>query len=368
MGFEFSHVKQFAETSKDLYEAMKEYAKNYNESKKDSIKAFSVHPQEEMEKLINKAYTKKIVELSHYEMPTTSDKTSMLRYANIPDVKYFAAMIRDIMIDMILPDTMLTGSLPYYAQIDFADLGSTISYDIENNQLFTVSKAGYRQRRGDLQKLYKTTVTMSGINHNITVGDNLFNILTGYSSIAKDVMKAAMSIETAMYFDAYDAFDTAMNNLTGNLVVANYSETSVISACEKVTAYNQQRKAVVLGTPVALKSLLPSNSNYRYLLDDEYVKLGHLQTFNGYDVIPMENVANPYNTTSPYSMKLDDTKIFIVSPASDKLVKLGVFGGTFTHTDDTYANANKNQFTTTEKAWEACVATNSVGAIVKSLN
>ena len=93
-------------------------------------------------------------------------------------------------------------------------------------------------------------------------------------------MKAVRSIVTAMMFDAYDAFATATGSLTGNLAVANYSEASLISLCETVTAYNQGRKAIIIGTPVALKNVLPSNANYRYLLDDEYVRLGHLQTFN----------------------------------------------------------------------------------------
>ena len=84
-----------------------------------------------------------------------------------------------------------------------------------------------------------------------------------------------------MLNDAYDAFTGAANAVTGNLKVSNYSEVGLIKLCQTITAYNNGRKAVILGTPVALKSVLPSNSNYRYLLDSEYVKLGHLQTFNG---------------------------------------------------------------------------------------
>jgi hypothetical protein len=156
--------------------------------------------------------------------------------------------------------------------------------------------------------------------------------------------------------------------LTGNLAVANYAEESLISLCETVTAYNQGRKAVILGTPVALKAVLPNPAtNYRYLLDDAYVKLGHLQTFNGYDVLPMEQVANPYSAT-PYSLKLDDTKIYVVSPASDKIVKIGVFGGTFSHQDNAYDNANKTIESTTEKSWETAVVTNSVAGVVKALS
>ena len=110
---------------------------------------------------------------------------------------------------------------------------------------------------------------------------NAYDVDKVVEELEKEVMKAVRSIETAMMFDAYDAFATATGSLTGNLAVSNYSEASLISLCETVTAYNQGRKAVIIGTPVALKNVLPTNANYRYLLDDEYVRLGHLQTFNG---------------------------------------------------------------------------------------
>lgn len=81
----------------------------------------------------------------------------------------------------------------------------------------------------------------------------------------------------------------------------------------------------------------------------------------------MEQVADDTNAT-PYSLKLDDSKIYVVSPASDKIVKIGVFGGTFTHQDNNYDNANKQIENTTEKAWGVAVATNSVAGVIKSLS
>ena len=363
---EFANVKAFAEMSKDLSEAMKAYASNYNLQRK-GLKAFADHSQEEQNKLINKAFAMEVAKQSGMELPDLNNKTEVRRYAMNPMVRFFANQIQDVMIDMILPETLMTGSLKYFADMKFADLGDTIKFDIKSNSLFTVSKAGNRQRTTNQQKTFRTTVTMAGVNHEITVGTTLFEILTGQAYLAEEVMKVARSIETAMLFDAYDAFTAEANNLTGKLAVAGYSENSLISLCETVTAYNQGRKAVILGTPVALKAVLPTNSNYRYLLDDEYVKLGHLQTFNGYDVLPMEQVANPYNAT-PYSLKLDDTKIYVVSPASDKIVKVGVFGGTFSHQDNSYDNANKTIENTTEKSWEVSVVTNSVAGVVKSLS
>ena len=364
---EFANVKAFAEMSKDLSEAMKAYALNYNLQRK-GLKAFADHSQEEQNKLINKAFAIEVAKQSGMELPNLENKTEVRRYAMNPMVRFFANQIQDVLIDMILPETLMTGSLKYFADMKFADLGDTIKFDIKSNSLFTVSKAGNRQRTTNQQKTFRTTVTMAGVNHEITVGTTLFEILTGQSYLAEEVMKVARSIETAMLFDAYDAFTAEMATLTGSkLAVANYSENSLITLCETVTAYNQGRKAVIIGTPVALKYVLPTNTNYRYLLDDDYVKLGHLQTFNGYDVLPMEQVANPYNATA-YSLKLKDDVIYVVSPASDKIVKVGVFGGTFSHQDNSYDNANKTIENTTEKSWEVAVATNSVAGIVEDLD
>lgn len=363
---EFANVKAFAEVSKDLYDAMKAFSLNYNNERK-GLSAFSDHSREEMAKCINKAFALEIAKQSGVELPNLENKTEVRRFAMNPMVRYFANQIQDVMIDMVLPETLMTGSLRYFADIRNADLGDSIKFDIKSNSLFTVSKAGNRQRTTNQQKTFRTTVTMTGVNHEVTIGTTLFEMLTGQSFLAEEVMKVARSIETSMLFEAYDAFTTEANALTGNLGIANYSEASLISLCETVTAYNQGRKAVILGTPVALKDVLPSNGNYRYLLEDDYVRLGHLATFNGYDVLPMEQVANPYSAT-PYALKLDDTKIYVVSPASDKIVKIGVFGGTFSHQDNAYDNANKQIENTTEKSWEVAVVTNSVAGVVKKLH
>lgn len=363
---EFMNVKAFSAMSKDLYDAMKEYSRNFNNERK-GVKAFAEHSKEEMGTLINKAFAMEVAKQSGMALPTDmSDKTEVKRYSENPMVKFFANQIRDVMIDMILPDVLMTGAVRYFADIKYADLGDTIKFDIKSNSLFTVSKAGWRQRTTNLQKTFRTTVTMEGENHEVTVGATLFEILSGQAFVAEEVMKVGLSIERSMLFDAYDAFTASANALTGNLQVANYSEKSLIKLCQTITAYNQGRKAVILGTPVALKSVLPSNNNYRYLLDDEYVRLGHLQTFNGFDVIPMEQVAD--DTKGDYSLKLADDKIYVVSPASDKIVKIGVFGGTVSHTDGNYDNANKMIETTVEKAWNVATVTNSVAGVVSALN
>ena len=111
---EFMNVKAFSETSKDLYEAVKEYSRN---------------SKEDMEKLINKAFAMEVAKQSGMALPTDmSNKTEVKRYSENPMVKFFANQIRDVMIDMILPDVLMTGAVRYFADIKYTYFGDTIKF------------------------------------------------------------------------------------------------------------------------------------------------------------------------------------------------------------------------------------------------
>ena len=130
MNMEFANVKTFAEMSKDLYEAMKAYSLNYNLERK-GLKAFSDHSRDEMNKSINKVFALEVAKQSGMALPTDlNNKTEVKRYSMNPMVRFFANQIQDVMIDMILPETLLTGSLKYFADMRFADLGDSIKFDI----------------------------------------------------------------------------------------------------------------------------------------------------------------------------------------------------------------------------------------------
>lgn len=364
MAYIFGNVKAFAEQSKDLAEATKVYAENVVLEMKGDPKAFASHSKDDMEMLIDKAYCAELAKRTNMTIPT--DKTELARFAKMTYVHEFADEIRDTMIDAILPILIDNGSIRYFAEVKYGDIGDSLNFDIESNAMLTVSRADYRRRKINTQKTFDASITMTGTNHMVTVSDNLFNILAGRSHIARDVMRAGIAIEKAMLVDAYNAFTASMNGLSGNLAVANYNDNALVKLCQTVTAYNQGRKAVIVGTPIALSKVLPSNAQYRYLLDSEYVKQGYLNTFKGYDVLPLDQVADP-DVSNPYKLLLDDTKIYVVSPASDKIVKIGVFGGVLSNSNDAYDTANKTQNTTLEKAWDVAVATNSVAGVVKSI-
>ena len=71
---EFANVKAFAEMSKDLSEAMKAYALNYNLQRK-GLKAFADHSEEEQKKLINKAFAIEVAKQSGMELPDLNKRS-----------------------------------------------------------------------------------------------------------------------------------------------------------------------------------------------------------------------------------------------------------------------------------------------------
>ena len=86
----------------------------------------------------------------------------------------------------------------------------------------------------------------------------------------------------------------------------------------------------------------------RYILNDEYVKVGYLRDFMGFSTIALEQVAD---YTKEFAVKLDDNKIYVISPGTDKIVKVFIEGSTLSNTEADYANANLQQTTTLYKSY-----------------
>lgn len=64
---------------------------------------------------------------------------------------------------------------------------------------------------------------------------------------------------------------------------------------------------------------------------------------------------------------MDDTKIYVVSPAAQKLVQIGFGGETMSNTDSMYENANLLNMSTLRKAWDVQVITNAVAGVITNL-
>ena len=137
---ELNSVKLFAEQNKELYTAFKDYRDQWlSENRGVKGKAFSAKSLDDKANVINKLFAEEL------ERKVPRDGVDLAHYANSPMVKYFSDTIVDSMIDMVIPDILNT-SVGLIADIKYLDYGDSAKFDMKNNGLFTVAKAGYRQR------------------------------------------------------------------------------------------------------------------------------------------------------------------------------------------------------------------------------
>ncbi len=218
-------------------------------------------------------------------------KREILRHANIanleglpleqwvsnPMVSWATFAVVNQIIDMILPDSLID-SVGMYTDVKSIDWGDSASFEIKPRDLFVVSKAGKGMRTGEVHKQFEGTVTIIPTLRELSVQVSLYKVLAGKESLGDFVAKVVRSLESEMARDVYTTFNTAMTNLstTGStkLKYAGYNQSDLITLCQKVSAFNGGAKAVVIGTPVALLSVLPTDANYRYQLESDYVKIG----------------------------------------------------------------------------------------------
>jgi len=281
-----------------------------------------------------------------------------------PMVNWATFAVVNQMIDSVLPDTLLN-SIGMYTELRVIDYGDSASFEITPRDLFVVSKAGHGMREGEVHKQFKGQVTILPILREVTVQVSLYKVLAGKESLAEFVSKVIRSLETEMTREAYITFNTAMTALSASgdtkLKYAGYAQSDLISLAQKVSAYNGGNRAVVVGTPVALLSVLPDDANYRYELSSDYVRMGYVSTMAGYDILAIPQVADWVN---PFTLLLDDTRLYVVSPSSDKLVKMVIEGGTMANTTGAFDNANLTQNATLYKSFGSGIATSSVAGLV----
>jgi hypothetical protein len=282
-----------------------------------------------------------------------------------PMYKWATFAVVGALVDMIIPDTIID-SIGMYTDVRTGGFGDNFSFDIEPNDLFYVSKAGKGKRHAEQQKSFNGQVTVFPVEHDIAVAVNLYRVLAGKENLAAFAMKAVRSLETEMAYEAYTAFDTAMAALTTTatkeLKFTGFSQTNLIEATDRVTTYNNGAKAILLGTRGAVQSILPTDDNYRYTLESDYVKLGYIQNFMGCDVVVLPQKAD---WKTKFTTLLNDDRLYIISPAAQKIVHLCIEGSTLTIADSVYDNANLTQQTTLKKMYACSVGTNSTAALIQ---
>ena len=316
---------------------------------------------DEKEARVNKALKEEIVKRANIayvaEMPVE-------QWFFYPNVAAAAFSVVGSLIDMILPDSIIE-TIGTYSDVKVIGWGDSAAFDVQPRDLFSVSHATLGKKTAEVRKQWNGQVTILPEVRAITVGVSLYRVLAGKESLADFTAKAIRSIETQMTVDVYTVMAATMaalpNTATTGLQIAGYSQAKLVRLAEQVTAWNQGAKAMLLGTAVGLLTVLPDDANYRYDLESKYVAVGHIPTISGIDIMRLPQVAD---ITTPWGRVLSDTNLWVISPSSQKLIKVVLEGNTLSNTTQPFENADLTQTTTLWKSYGIGVATNAVAGLI----
>ena len=330
-----NEVVQFAQTNggnTDFYVAFQDYY--FNRSKMDS---------EKHDKLQN-AFFAEIIAKSG----VSRDGLTTEAWVSHPSVQWASFAVVDATVNAILPQ-VLTPAFGLFTDFRFVSLGDVVKFKIMPNQFFTVSKGGTGERTIHRQKDFAQDIIVARVEHIVTVYTDMYRVLAGKEDIADFVARVVLAIEQAMYGDALNALMTGLNNLpTGTYKISGaFDMKTLVKMAETVQVYNAGVRPVIAGSATALMNVLPDSTlGYRGNYDANGGSIELIKNVYGYDVIKMDNAA-----AQGGGLVLPDNKIFVVSPAQDKLVK-GVVSNALTNSNQFYDNADLTSDYTTRKMWE----------------
>jgi hypothetical protein len=353
-----------AEEGTKLLERFKDYFRHYRaETEKKNYSYDTSVSLLEKEQKVNELMKKEISKLANV---STDSVVPIQAYMTNPQYIWATYAIINVLVDMILPETIID-SIGLYTDVRVGDYGDSFAFDIEPRDLFIVTKSGKGKRKSEATKQFEGQVTVIPVEHDITVQTSLYKVLAGEENLAKFTMKAVRSLETQMTLDVYNAFATAMSALTASATLGNvlrytgYSQAKAVRLAQTVSGYNQGAKAIFLGTQSALSTILPADTNFRYSLEDDYVKIGYIRTAFGFDCMVLPQVID---WRTEFKVALDDTKIYVISPSSQKPIKLCIEGQMLAITTGIYDNADLTQTTTLKKMYATGLATSAVYGII----
>lgn len=316
----------------------------------------------EKEVKINKLMMDEITRMSGLSFSNGMASPEMI--SSNPNLRWAAFAVVNSLIDMIVPE-VLDKSIGIYTEQRVGAYGDSFSFTVEPNDLFYVSKVGHDQRTTEFQKQFVGQTTIIPENRALTVSVNFYKVLCGKESLAKFVMKAILSLEAQITKEVYIAFDTAMNEIptspnTDALHLTGWNANSAVRIAQTVSAFNNGADPVFIGTKLALNKAIPDNANYRYDLESDYVRVGFIRNFMGYDALEMKQVAD----WKKKKLVLNDKRIYVVSPAYGKIVKLCYEGGSRTINRDFEDSADMEASTTIFKSYGIGIATNAIAGVI----
>lgn len=256
------------------------------------------------------------------------------------------------LVNAVLP-AYVAGSLAPFVDLRMAGIGDIVKVKVLPRTLYTVSAGGNGGERTSFrQKKFAGDVVIPMQERIITTYVDMYRVMAGKEDIADFVRAIVLSIEIDMQKLAVDALNAGLASASYPSQFkenAKFDPKKLIALAQRVQAYNEGVKPIIMGTASALANVLPdSNLGYRGTYDGNGGTVHVLRDFYGFNLYELPQMP----TGKDYGLALDDGKLYVVSPVGSKLVTVAM-STTLTNSNQFYENADLTSNFTMRKNYGA---------------
>lgn len=344
----FNEIAKFAENnpnSKKLVLLAEDYAKHdMNDKFGKKYDIDTKYSKQDKLKRINEVFIEELATRSGIKL--SSYDNDFYEYSQNPNVVAMEQFLRKVMVDASTPIIMDSSILSMLATFHYGGYGDTFEVVMTDKSLFQPSEFGRRNKHTESKRREKSSKTIALHQYGLTSITNLPEILKGESMIMEDIMIMGMSMNRYIYKLVLKEFLEKANAITDTRYkLGSYDEIEWMKRLKLVSAKNN-KKAIVGGDAIALKSLLPNGQNQRIFLQDEFnTTLGYMETFNAYNVMGFDAIED--DSEPDGLLGFPEDKLYGFSPDA-KFIHVAI-GATMTNMDGEWDNDDLSQRATLRK-------------------
>lgn len=355
----FNKINFSAETAKDLIPAWKDYVNHYRKENFSTKKIVNGNKSlAEKEALVNKMAFAEIAKFANVD----SSFIGKSQIAQSPMYKWAFFAVVNKLVDIVIPD-VVAEDFYQFADVSVVGRGNSGKFTLKSNDLFEVSINGNSRRHIQAQKQFTGEKTLTPVNHAITTQVDLYRVLANEESLAEYAMKTILSIEAEIAIDIAFAMQESFDTRSTNFKESSYTPNAFKTLATRVGAANGGRKAVAVGTELALMDVLPQDDYLKLGLGETYNTVGYLPVFMNTPLIALSQKIDW--TSADYDFAISNKHIYFVSPGVQKLIQVVFEDEGLYIADDVFANGNLTQNASMHKGWITGLITNSKFGVMK---
>lgn len=242
--------------------------------------------------------------------------------------------------------------------------GDTQHFKVASKDIFTVNKIGKGIKRGAVQRLYSEDITVNPENHDITIGMDWYQLVSGRYDMGEWMYRVGLSYTTDVTRLVYNQIDSSYSSLPTPLKIGGFTDSSFIGVAQRVKAANGNIPVYAMGTMLALSSVIPSNDYLKIELGGEYASMGYVGKYKQVNLLEVPQILVPNTVNTTLTFGIDDTRIYFFSLDADKPVKVVFEGEAVTKEEDSMSTADGQMIVSVQNMYDAKVASASVYGIM----